>query len=137
MPPPLRSRGLVTGREMLEEMRRRSGEEYRRKGASSTSGPNPPPLPGHGNLPPSVGLNSVSQVLKLTAHANITKRERKLNIKSAKGEGQLVKNSERGTGVKGIRRFLVQPKVEFLKDTQSEHNSARIPTEEGNGGSRS
>ena len=114
---------------MVEFMKRKNSERFGDcdRSEPDVPGSNPPPLLSkHEDCPPSVGLTSAPISSNNKKIKNIVKGA---GVQSTKGE-QLVEISERGTGLGGIRRFLVQPKCKFPKDTQTEYNYAS-PTEEG------
>ena len=118
-PPPMRSRRLVSGKEMLEEMeRRRRGLEISAGSTSQPSGSNAPPQ-RHEDGPLRIGLSSQQSKLNIKAQVN-------KNISEVKGEQFSGVKSERGTKLRSIKAFLVQNPVQCLKVSNTEcKNSSR------------
>ena len=81
--PPLRSKGLVKGREMIAIMRER-GLVIQNGSAEMTCGLDPPPLPQHGSLAP-IGLSKANQNINMKAHKSNMKGERQIGLKSERG----------------------------------------------------
>ena len=109
-PPPLRSRGLVTGRQMIAEMRRRRMEKLE-EGRSLPPGPNPPSSQ-HGNPMPYVGLTSTnsSKICQtLGAKPKGAGHQAKRKVKGAR---VITRISERGMPMGDIRDLLVKGEFE-------------------------